>query len=300
MIFNLQRYSTHDGPGIRTVVFFKGCTLACRWCQNPESRARAPELLFEARSCLAECALCAEQCPAVFHKSADGALTIDRGQLSAADLAKLDGVCPSQALWICGQPFDAEAILARVLRDQAFYQRTGGGLTLSGGEPFMQPHAAADLLARAKAAGIHTAAESCLHVRWSFIEPSLPHLDLLLADLKHVDAERFRAWTGGSARRVMDNFRRLARAGVDMTVRVPLIPDFNADEDSIRAIVDFAAFEAGVKEIHFLPYHTLGMQKFAQLGLPYLAPAAPLNNPAIIAFAEQYAASKGLTAILRG
>jgi len=300
MIFNLQRYSTHDGPGIRTVVFFKGCSLGCRWCQNPESRSRQVEILFEARSCMDGCTLCVDACPEVFSKSADGVLSIDRANLDSDAMARLNGVCPTKALWLCGTAFNAETIIAQVLRDQAFYQRTGGGITLSGGEPFMHPQEAADLLAQAKQAGIHTAVESCLHVRWPFIEPSLPYLDLLLADLKHVDAKRFRDWTGGSAERVMDNFRRLARAGVEMTVRVPLIPEFNADEESVRAIVDFAADEVGVREIHFLPYHTLGMQKYAQLGLPYLAPAVPLDNPAIIDFAEQYAASKGLTAILRG
>lgn len=300
MIFNIQRYSTHDGPGIRTVVFFKGCTLACRWCQNPESRSRSREVLFDARRCLSGCDCCASACPHGFQRSEGGVMSVNRAQLGKTDLDILSECCPSEALWVCGRPFDIEAVMAEVLRDLPYYQRTGGGLTLSGGEPFQQPRAAAELLARSRAAGIHTAVESCLHVRWSFIEACLPNLDLLLADLKHVDAERFRVWTGGSVARVLDNFRRLAHAGVAMTLRVPLIPDFNADEASIRAIVDFAADEAGAKEIHFLPYHTLGMQKYAQLGLPYLAPSKALDNPELLAFAEQYADARGLTAILRG
>lgn len=164
----------------------------------------------------------------------------------------------------------------------------------------MQPEVAAELLKRGREAGIHTAVESCLHTPWSYIEPSLPWLDLMLADLKHVDQVRFKQWTEGSAKRVMDNFRRLAAAGTQITVRVPLIPEFNADRDSIRAITDFAADEIGVKEIHFLPYHTLGMNKYHLLGAPYYASRTPLDDPELLAYAEDYASAKGLTAILRG
>jgi len=300
MIFNLQRYSTHDGPGVRTVVFFKGCTLECRWCQNPESRARGRDLLFEPRHCIAGCGECVKACTEAFAHDSTGGIHIARERLTGTDLDRLADYCPSQALWVCGKPFDLEAIMGEVLRDKPFYERTGGGMTVSGGEPFMQPRECAALLERAQAQGIHTAVESCLHVRWDFIEPSLPHLDLLLADLKHVDPVRFRDWTGGSAERVLDNLRRLRQHGVAMILRVPLIPDFNADEDSIRAIVDFAADEAGVKEIHFLPYHTLGVQKYAQLGMPYLASRQALDKPELLAYAEGYASSRGLAAILRG
>ncbi|WP_028535778.1 glycyl-radical enzyme activating protein [Paludibacterium yongneupense] len=300
MLFNLQRYSTHDGPGIRTVVFFKGCTLACRWCQNPESRSPQRQVLYDARLCLSACTLCAERCPHAIARQEDGTLAIEHENLTEADYDILRGLCPSDALNVCGEAIDLDAIMEQVLRDRPYYERTGGGLTLSGGEPFLQAGNCAALLARAQAAGLHTAVESCLQVRWSNIEPSLPHLDLLLADLKHVDAKRFHAWTGGSVGHVLDNLRRLSRQRVAMTIRVPLIPDFNADADSIRSIVDFAADELGVKEIHFLPYHTLGVQKYAQLGMPYLASRQALDTPELLAYAESYASSRGLAAILRG
>lgn len=299
MIFNLQRYSTHDGPGIRTLVFLKGCSLSCRWCQNPESRSRDADILFDPRLCLSGCRLCCEQVPHAIGWLQDS-LLIERQKLTADDYVLLSECCPSGAISVCGQPFDLDDIMRQVLRDQPFYQRSGGGITLSGGEPFMQPQACAQLLQRSHEQGIHTAVESCLHVPWSYIRPSLPWLDLMLADLKHVDEHKFRLWTSGSARRVLDNFRRLAKTAVPVTIRVPLIPEFNADRTSIRAITDFAADEVGVKEIHFLPYHTLGINKYALLGEDYQAARQPLDRPELLAFAEDYAAGKGLTATIRG
>jgi pyruvate formate lyase activating enzyme len=300
MIFDIQRYSTHDGPGIRTVVFFKGCTLDCTWCQNPEGRrARQREVLFDPRLCLSGCAACLPYAPQAISQH-DGVLRIERGRLSAGDLEALVDACPAQALSVCGRTVDLDAIMATVMRDAPFYSHSGGGITLSGGEPFLQPEAASALLARSREAGIHTAAESCLHVPWSYIEPSLPWLDLLLADLKHVDVRRFKQFTRGNLHLVLNNFRRLARRSVPMVVRVPLIPDFNADRESIAAICVFAAHELGVHELHFLPYHTLGAGKFALLGETYRAPARALDDPDLLEFAAACAQDLGMTAIIGG
>ncbi len=299
MIFNIQRYSTHDGPGIRTVVFLKGCSLGCRWCQNPESRARTQDLLFDARLCLDGCELCQLAAPDIVQRVADR-LVIHREKLQPDCFAALEHCCPTQALTVCGEDKTAEDILATVMRDRPFYERSGGGITLSGGEPFMNPQLAQTLLQRSHEAGIHTAVETCLHVPWRYIEPSLAYIDLFLADLKHVDSAVFKQWTDGSAKRVLDNLKRIAAAGKKMTIRVPLIPGFNADEDSIRAITDFAADELNVSDIHFLPYHTLGMNKYVLLDQPYHAPDKPLDCPTLLNFAEDYAQQKGLAATLRG
>ncbi|MGB3256314.1 glycyl-radical enzyme activating protein [Buttiauxella gaviniae] len=299
MLFNIQRYSTHDGPGIRTVVFLKGCSLGCRWCQNPESRTRGQDVLFDERLCLAGCDLCPQTAPHAISRI-DDVLIIAREKLTTDDMTTLTDCCPTQALSVCGETQSIDAIMQKVLRDRPFYDRSGGGITLSGGEPFMQPEMAEQLLRKSKEAGIHTAVESCLHVPWKYIEPSINHLDLLLADLKHVDAQRFKQWTDGNVERVMDNFRKLAARNVEMTIRVPLIPDFNADEQSIRAIADFAADEIGAKAIHFLPYHTLGINKYKLLNIPYLAAHQPLDAPELLQFAEQYASQKGMTAWIRG
>ncbi|MEB4676425.1 glycyl-radical enzyme activating protein [Enterobacteriaceae bacterium G50] len=299
MIFNIQRYSTHDGPGIRTVVFLKGCSLGCRWCQNPESRSREQDLLFDPRLCLEGCDLCHQAAPEVIERALHG-LLIHREKLNETHLAALSDCCPTQALTVCGEEKSVEDIIATVLRDKPFYDRSGGGLTLSGGEPFMNPELALGLLKNAHQQGIHTAVETCLHVPWRYLEPALPYIDLFLADLKHVDDARFKTWTDGSAKRVLDNLQRIAAAGKKMTIRVPLIQGFNADVNSIKAITEFAADKLGVQEIHFLPYHTLGINKYSLLGQPYNAPDKPLDDPELLDFAQHYAREKGLTATLRG
>ncbi|BBV77458.1 pyruvate formate-lyase 3-activating protein [Raoultella planticola] len=299
MIFNIQRYSTHDGPGIRTVVFLKGCSLGCRWCQNPESRSRTADLLYDARLCLDGCDLCQQAAPEVITRKLDG-LIIQREKLTDDHYARLHECCPTTALTVCGEEQSVEEIMTTVLRDKPFYDRSGGGVTLSGGEPFMNPELAQQLFQASHEAGIHTAVETCLHVPWKYVAPSLPWVDLFLADLKHVNEAIFKQWTDGSARRVLDNLQRVAQAGKKIIIRVPLIQGFNADEAAITAITDFAADRLKVEEIHFLPYHTLGMNKYQLLSQPYTAPDKPLAAPELLAFAQHYAQSKGLTATLRG
>ncbi|MCH7349327.1 glycyl-radical enzyme activating protein [Aeromonas sp. MR7] len=298
MIFDLQRYSTHDGPGIRTLVFLKGCSLACLWCQNPESRSPKPDILLDRRQCIEGCRLCSQTCPAILRDSEGIQLT--RSALNAEDMERLRGLCPSEALQVCGRDETLDTLMDTILRDRPFFERSGGGVTLSGGEPFMQPDFAAALLARCKAQGLHTAVESCLHVPWHQIEPSLPYLDLVLADLKHVDKARFFNWTRGKVELPIANLKRLAERGVPMQIRVPLIPGFNADRESIEAITDTAASFGTVQEIHFLPYHTLGMGKYALLDLPYLAPDTQLDDPDLLSFAHAYAQRQGLTPVTRG
>ncbi|ATA21623.1 pyruvate formate lyase activating enzyme [Gibbsiella quercinecans] len=299
MIFNIQRYSTHDGPGIRTVVFLKGCSLGCRWCQNPESRSGQQEVLFDARLCMAGCDLCQRAVPGAIERLPAG-IIIHRERLEAPHFAQLQNCCPTQALSVCGEAANVDSIMATVLRDKPFYQRSGGGITLSGGEPFMQPELARALLQRSRQQGIHTAVETCLHVPWAYVSPSLPYIDLFLADLKHVDGKIFKQWTGGSAKRVMENLRRVAASGKPLVIRVPLIPGFNADAASVRAITDFATGELGARDIHFLPYHTLGKNKYQLLNQPYLAADKPLDDPELLVFAERYASTQGLAVTLRG
>ena len=299
MTFNLQRYSTHDGPGIRTVVFLKGCSLGCHWCQNPESRRRLPDLLFDSRLCLSGCQLC-QAAGMHFTTEAEGSRCLQRTGLDSTKLDALRSLCPSAALSVVGAEQTIPELLASIRRDLPFYQRSGGGVTLSGGEPFMQPLFTAALLQAVKAESISTAVESCLHVPWRYIEPALPFIDLLLADLKHLDAEPFLHWTGGRAEQVQANFRRLKGGEVPLIIRIPLIPGFNADLTTVCRLFDFIVEQTSAREVHLLPYHTLGRHKYRLLGETYQAPEQPLHDDALLSLALQEAQTRGLHAVLRG
>lgn len=301
MIFNVQRYSTHDGPGIRTVVFLKGCSLRCRWCQNPEGQSRKRELFFNGETCIAECHLCHECNPEQVEEKGDKSVVIHRFLLSDSSIEQLSDICPSKAITACGETSSVEEVREIILRDLPFYRRSGGGITLSGGEPFAQSEYTRALLETAKTSGIHTAVETCLFVPWKSIADCLPFVDLLLADLKHVDRDKFRLWTGGKMETVLDNFRRLAAGGVAMIARVPLIPDFNADRTSIVQIIDFISDCGHIGEVHLLPYHTLGKNKYALLGKPYECSSALLRKDSeLLSFAQEYGDQKGLRTVIGG
>jgi len=253
IIFDIQRYSLHDGPGLRTNVFFKGCPLRCKWCCNPESQNAQPELaLFSAR-CFA-CADCLEVC-------APAALSMSEGKLqwNSAACDHCGGcveICASQAIRWLGYRVTALQVIEQVMRDAPFY-REGGGLTLTGGEPTLQPAFAEAVLRLAREQFVHTAMETCGHVPWPVFERLLPYLDLVLYDIKHMDSQCHLEGTGVGNQQILDNARRIAASGQTMIVRVPLIPGFNTGLDNLYRICQFAQ-ELGIQEIHLLPYHRLG------------------------------------------
>lgn len=260
MVFNVQRFSVHDGPGIRTNVFVKGCPLRCAWCCNPESQRFQPELGLSAQQCV-HCGQFEDFCPDIW---THGAVTqSEKEQFGARAEA-----CPGGALRWLGVRRTAGDVIQEVLRDQPFYAG-GGGLTLTGGEPTAQPDFAEALLRLAKQAGLSTAMETCGHTRWKVFDRLLPHLDLVLFDLKHLDPEAHRRATGVDNEVILANLRRLTEVGAPVQVRIPLVPGFNADAESVARLARFVAGLAGLqKHVSLLPYHTLGMGKYASLGRP--------------------------------
>jgi pyruvate formate lyase activating enzyme len=265
MVFDIQRYSLHDGPGLRTNVFLKGCGLACRWCSNPEAKQPQPQIAFFERTCFL-CGDCIPVCSAAAIAINDSKITWDPLKCNQCGLCAQ--VCLAHAFTLVGSEMTAGAVVAEVLRDAAFYSEHGG-LTLTGGEPTLQPEFAEAILRLAKYEGLHTAIETCGAARWQNIERLLPYLDLVLYDLKHIDAQAHERFTGASNALILDNLRRATRAGANLIVRVPLIPGFNANREGLVAIAEFVRSLETVREVHVLAYHTLGKSKYRALGLPY-------------------------------
>jgi pyruvate formate lyase activating enzyme len=297
MIFDIQRFSTHDGEGIRTTVFFKGCPLRCPWCENPESQSFRAELFYDPRPCL-RCGDCTRVRPEDGIDLRPGGLHIDRHRIR--DPEEYREVCPSGALRVVGQALSVEQILQEIRKDLSFYRRSGGGVTLSGGEPFGQPRLALELLRALKALGVPTAVETSLQAPWPHIAPCLFYVDTFLADLKHTDAGKLEAATGAEPALIEGNFRNLERNRAPVVVRVPVIPGFNDRPEEIEAIVQFAASLTNVREIHFLPFHTLGVGKYALIDKEYRflsrAPEGNGGTAALVRLAED----KGLTAVIGG
>lgn len=289
MYFNIQRFSTHDGDGIRTILFLKGCSLACPWCQNPESRSEKHSLLFDERSCQEGCLLCSEACEGI--ERTNGKVIVNRKAISEDQIIALKDVCPTQALSVVGEEARTETLIETLMKDKPFYDQSNGGVTFSGGEPLMQAGLVSDIARKLQQNGVSTAVESCMHVPWKNVEKAAPYIDCWLADLKHTDEEKFFDWAKGSLKRIKENFRRLAPVAKRIVIRVPVVPGFNDTDKELNNIIDFAASLESCNELHLLPYHTLGINKYRLLDMPYLCSDTPLNNPGLLERAQQYASA---------
>jgi pyruvate formate lyase activating enzyme len=260
-VFDVQRFSIHDGPGIRTVVFFKGCSLACEWCQNPEALHAAPELGYAANRCLAGCRLCVGACPEHAIRD-DRSARVDFARCTACG-ACVDG-CPADALRLIGRPRSAGDLLAEVVRDLPFYRASGGGVTLSGGEPVLQGAFLAGFLPLARAVPVHVALETAGAYPFGMLEPLLPRLDLVLFDLKVIDPVRHRRCTGRDNRQILENLAELVRRRVPLEVRMPVVPDRNTDRDNVAAAARLLT-DLGVASLTLLPYNPLWESKLPGL-----------------------------------
>ena len=267
-IFNIQRFSIHDGPGIRTTVFFKGCNLKCLWCHNPESRSAAPQLLFYARKC-AGCGACASVCGNTHTPACTGC-------------GACVSVCRHGAREISGRTETAEAVCSVLLRDRAFYETSGGGVTLSGGEPLLQPDFACEILRLCKEAGLHTAIETAANVPWETFERILPLTDLVLCDVKGAHEALHKQNTGVSNRRILENAEKLKRSGSEIRFRMPYVPGFTDGElPAVRALTEGFPLE-------LMAYHNIGAGKYEALGIPYpCAEVVPPDKTALAALAAR-------------
>jgi len=272
-VFDIQRFAIHDGPGIRTTVFLKGCPLHCLWCHNPESQEPRPEIFFSPEKCIG-CHYCEEACEHNGHQFVDGVHIYNRENCVRCGKCTLE--CYSRALETAGKLMSAEEVLQEVLKDRAFYDNSGGGMTLSGGEPMMQFEFTRDLLRLAKEEGLHNAIETCGASSWARYEEILPYVDLFLYDIKETDVELHQQFTGISNQIVIENVTALARAGAPIILRCPIIPGLNDRTAHFKAVAELANSLPTVFEINILPYHPLGTSKSQRLGKE-----APLNDIAM-------------------
>ncbi len=256
VVFNIQRFSVHDGPGIRTTVFLKGCNLRCRWCHNPESIDPSPQIQYFAEKCVG-CGMCERACPS--------GLTTLAGERKTALACKLCGgcaqYCMNDALKKAGEEMSPQQVMDVVLKDRDYYENSGGGLTLSGGEPLLQSEFCAELLRLAKEQGIDTAVDTAANVPYAAFEAVLPYTDKILLDLKIMNDCLHREYTGVSNGLILENARRLFEEDVDVYIRIPVIGGVNDSAENARAAAEFLSGASNVREIKLLAYHNMAEDK---------------------------------------
>jgi len=263
----IQKYSTKDGPGIRSTVFMKGCPLGCLWCSNPELIRPTPDLLYTREKC-ARCGDCIQVCPQnALSFGADGFILIDRALCDGCGACV--PACPQGALELIGKLMGVDEVLQELLKDHVFYQTSGGGVTFSGGEPLLQSGFVARCSARLQAEQVHVALDTAGHVTWSRFEEVLPVIDLVLFDLKFADPQQHSLYTGRDNELILANLRLLAQRALPLFVRLVMVPGINDSRDEIRARMDLLAGLGNVQQVDILAYHRFGEGKYARLGLDY-------------------------------
>jgi pyruvate formate lyase activating enzyme len=277
VVFNIQRFSIHDGPGIRTTVFLKGCPMHCGWCSNPESIKLHPEIITRDTKCI-RCSKCVDVCPQQAISIVENTRTIQWGKCDYC--LKCAEVCPSGAIEAVGKYMTAAEVLDTVGRDASYYRRTGGGMTLSGGEPLVQWQFALQLLREAKKRGLHTALDTTGYADWRVLDELLNYTDLVLYDVKHLDSRKHQEATGVPNERILENLRRMVgKPRVKVWIRRPVIPHFSDSEEELDKLCKLSiTLGHAVEKISLLPYHKFAELKYAATGREYPYQGIPLPS----------------------
>ncbi len=285
-VFDIQHFAIHDGPGIRTTVFLKGCPLRCLWCHNPEGQEARPEIFYSPEKCIG-CRFCESACRHGLHTFSAGAVdgTLEHAYLrdDCVRCGECTRECYAGALELCGREMSAGEVLAEVLKDRPFYESSGGGLTISGGEPLQQFEFTAALLGEARAAGLHTVVETCGAGPTERFLALVPLVDLFYFDVKESDPALHRRYTGVGNDLILANLAAVDAAGASTVLRCPVIPGLNDRAEHFAAVAALAGRLRGVQAVHVLPYHALGTNKHRRLGKPPVLEASESPSPAQVA-----------------
>jgi len=294
IIFDVKHFAVHDGPGIRTTIFLKGCPLRCLWCHSPESQSPRPEVAYHPNLCIS-CGACVEACP-------HGAQTLGNPKILrelCTGVGRCAEECYAGATIMYGREASVGELLEEVDKDRLLYETSGGGVTLSGGEPTMQPCFASALMGALKKRGYHTALDTCGHAEWDVLERVVADADLVLYDLKHMDPFTHREITGVTSELIQSNLVRVAASGKGIVVRVPVIPGYNDSGENFTAMAGFLG-GLGIEAVELLPYHNLGTPKYTALGRGYPLEGLRSPEPGELRELGSFLEAEGLRVVIEG
>jgi pyruvate formate lyase activating enzyme len=291
VVLNVARNTVHNGPGIRTLILFKGCPLRCLWCSTPESQKPDPEIAIFPGKCI-HCDQCASVCPLNAIHLTNETVSINRSLCD--NCGRCVEICHSEAIMLLGQMMTVEELLEKTKKDMVFYKHSGGGVTLSGGEPLLNLGFTLKLLRVLKEEGISVGVDTCGHVTWENIEQVLPYIDFFLWDIKHMDSQKHREFTGVSNELILSNARSVSNRNIPLYIRVAVILGYNDSEENIRATCEFAQGLSSVVEVDLLPLHHLGKARYDGLNRDYLIAHIPLIPENVLQHMKQLVESYGL------
>jgi pyruvate formate lyase activating enzyme len=293
-IFDIKPFAVHDGPGIRTTIFLKGCPLACKWCHNPEGISRERQLAWFAHKC-ADCLACVKVCPTGAHGESGGRHTLDRSKCRFCGACIQ--ACFAEALRFYGKTISPAEAAEIVLRDKSFYDNSGGGATVSGGEPLLQSEFVFELFSILKENGVHTAVDTAGFVPAVNVDRVLPLTDIFLYDFKQNDGEKHRQGTGLDNTLIKENLRRISEAGKPIEIRIPFVPSYNDNEEDLAAAGDFLKTVKTITKVKVLPYHDFARTKYDSLGMEDTMPRVPLPRDEDLRLAADILRRRGLNAV---
>lgn len=285
MIFNIQKCSIHDGDGLRTLVFFKGCPLHCPWCANPESQSYEKEIMEFPRKCIG-CGACVQICSQSAISVIDNRIKINRTLCRRC--FRCTDICYAESKKVVGRDMDVDALYEEIIKDYSFYQQYGGGVTFSGGEPLTHSVYLTEILRKCKENGINTVVETCGYGNFELFKPALAYIDKLFIDIKIMDDSAHKSLTGVSNQVILENIKKISASGVPITIRTPVVPTCNDSAENICAIASWIKELPSVQDYELLPYHNLGLSKYAALGRPYsLNHIAPPDDQQMISLVKR-------------